>query len=132
MRRERRRNRAGSVLRPRKSIVERAGPLAPPCRSRLKRQSKKTFFSELPRAIIYPFRGTGLLVLIVTTFVFAGLDILSGRFYAIFLKAAAIGYLFSYVQNIIHSTATGDDSSSFEFCSIRGFIIPFLPFYSLT
>ena len=70
---------------------------------------EKTFFSELPRAVIYPFRGTGVLVLIVTTIVFAALEFLSAGWAGILIKMAALGYVFSYVQNIIHSTASGDD-----------------------
>lgn len=70
---------------------------------------EKTFFGELPRAVIYPFRGTGVLVLIVTTIVFAALEFLSRGWAGILIKMAALGYIFSYVQNIIHSTASGDD-----------------------
>ncbi len=100
-------NRAGAAAA--QKYCRTCGAACAPLHVAFEAPKQKTFFGELPRSIIYPFRGTGLLVLIVTTIVFAGLDILSGRFYAILLKAAAIGYLFSYVQNIIHSTATGDD-----------------------
>jgi hypothetical protein len=70
---------------------------------------QRTFFSELPRAVVYPFRGTGLLMLIGATIVFSALDFMSGGLAGIAIKAAALGYVFAYVQNIIHSTASGDD-----------------------
>ena len=63
------------------------------------------FFSSLPGAFIYPFRGTGLLVLIFGSLVFAGLSIISAGILAILPKIVALGYLFSYMQNILHATA---------------------------
>jgi hypothetical protein len=75
---------------------------------------ERTFFKELPRAITYPFRGTGVLVLIVSAIVFAALGYLGGGIgfrvlFALFIKALALGYFFAFVQNIIHTTASGDD-----------------------
>src|SRR5204862_834006 len=62
---------------------------------------------QLPGAIVYPFRGTGILVLIAATLLFAGLQAMSGL-WNILLMAAATGYLFAYMQGIIHSTAAED------------------------
>jgi hypothetical protein len=62
------------------------------------------FFARLPGAIIYPFRGTGILVLIVGTLVFGGLNAMGGLF-SILMKIVALGYLFSYMQNIIFAAA---------------------------
>ncbi len=61
------------------------------------------FFAQLPGAFIYPFKGTGLLVLIVATLLFAALSRVG--WFAILLKIASFGYFFSYMQNIIHATA---------------------------
>jgi hypothetical protein len=69
---------------------------------------EKTFFRELPRAIAYPFRGKGVLILIVATIIFAALAFLSGGF-GIITTALALGYFFSYAQNIINSTAIDED-----------------------
>ncbi len=63
------------------------------------------FFARLPGAIIYPFRGTGILVLIVGTLVFAGLNFMSAGLFSILMKIVALGYLFSYMQNIIFAAA---------------------------
>lgn len=71
---------------------------------------ERSFFKELPRAIIYPFRGTGILILIAATILFAALEFLSVGIIGWLMKAAALGYLFAYVQNIIHATAAGDNT----------------------
>jgi hypothetical protein len=65
---------------------------------------EKGFFARLPGAFIYPFKGSGLLILIAATIVFALLAQVSGIF-AILMKLAAIGYLYTFMQNIIHATA---------------------------
>lgn len=78
----------------------------------------KSFYGELPGAFLFPFRGSGLLVLIVATIVFALLDWLSyGTRYGfipraygwrLYIQVFAVGYLFMYMQSIIHVTAVGD------------------------
>jgi hypothetical protein len=74
---------------------------------RIELPEEKSFFRELPRSLIYPFRGTGIMILIVATLIFAALDFM-GSGIGLLMKAVALGYLFSYVQNIIHSTASED------------------------
>jgi len=66
---------------------------------------EKGFLAALPGAFIYPFRGSGVLVLIFGSLVFAGLAIISAGLFAILPKIIALGYLFCYMQNIIHATA---------------------------
>jgi hypothetical protein len=61
------------------------------------------FFAQLPGAVIYPLKGSGLLVLIVATILFAALSRVG--WFAILLKAAGLGYIFAYMQNIIYATA---------------------------
>jgi len=74
---------------------------------RIEVPEEKSFFRELPRSLSYPFRGTGIMILIVATLIFAALDFM-GSGIGLLMKAVALGYLFSYVQNIIHSTASED------------------------
>ncbi|HWQ91279.1 MAG TPA: hypothetical protein VN673_06390, partial [Clostridia bacterium] len=62
------------------------------------------FFSKLAGAFLYPLRGSGIAVLFVATIVFSALNFISGGF-AIFATIIALGYLFSFMQTIIHSTA---------------------------
>jgi len=69
----------------------------------------KGFFARFPSAFTYPFRGTGLLVLIVSTFVLAAMDYLGGSWFFLLWKIAAYGYLFSFMQNIIHATANEEE-----------------------
>jgi hypothetical protein len=65
---------------------------------------KKGFLESLPSAFIYPFRGTGILILIFSAVLFSVAGNMAGIF-SIFFKIGTIGYLFSYMQNIIHATA---------------------------
>jgi len=67
--------------------------------------TEQGFLTSLPGAFIYPFRGTGLLVLIFGSLIFAGLGIISAGLFAVLPKIIALGYLFCYMQNIIHATA---------------------------
>jgi hypothetical protein len=69
----------------------------------------KGFFARLPSAFIYPFRGSGLLVLLVSTVVLALMEIISGSWFAIIAKIVVFGYLFCFMQNLIHSTANEEE-----------------------
>ena len=69
----------------------------------------KGFFTRFPSAFIYPFRGSGLLVLIVSTLVLAAMEYMGGSWFFILWKIAAYGYLFSFMQNIIHATANEEE-----------------------
>lgn len=69
----------------------------------------KGFFSRLPGALIYPFRGSGLLILIASTLVFAFLGFISAGLISILAKIVALGYLFSFMQNIIHATTNQEE-----------------------
>jgi len=80
-----------------------------PLQVRLEAPRQKSFFRELPRTVVYPFRGSGILILIVATIVFALLGFISRGIISFLAKAVALGYFFSYVQNIIHSTAAEDE-----------------------
>jgi hypothetical protein len=68
-------------------------------------KSEKGFFARLPETAIYPFKGTGLLVLIAATLIFAALDAVGGGWLFFLIKFMAIGYLYTFMQNIIHATA---------------------------
>ncbi len=72
------------------------------------RSVNEGFFRRLPGIFVYPFRGSGLLVLIISTIVFAALDFIGSGFY-ILLKILVVGYLFAYMQNIIHATANQEE-----------------------
>ena len=69
----------------------------------------KGFFARFPTAFIYPFRGSGLLVLLASTFVLALMEFLGSIWWFFPLKIIAYGYLFAFMQNIIHSTANEEE-----------------------
>jgi hypothetical protein len=80
---------------------------------------KKSFFALVPGAFLYPFRGAGILVLIVGTILFAALNWLAPQTrwgfvprafgWGIIFQVFALGYLFAYMQSIIHAAAIGDE-----------------------
>jgi hypothetical protein len=72
-------------------------------------EAPKGYFARLPGAFVYPFRGSGLLMLIATTFVLALLDFLGSWWLFFILKIVAYGYLFCFMQNLIHATANEEE-----------------------
>jgi len=66
------------------------------------------FFVRLPGVFAYPFKGAGPFVLVVSMIVLAALDFV-GVMFGFILKALFYGYLFAFMQNIIHSTASEDE-----------------------
>ncbi len=69
---------------------------------------ERSFFARLGGAFLFPFRGAGVFILIFATMIFEGSSLLAGLF-AIFLKMAITGYLFVFMQDVIHGTAVGED-----------------------
>ncbi len=90
-------------------VCQSCGGMAAPLEVQIEVPEEKSFFRELPRAFVYPFRGMGILILIVATILFAALGFLGRGIMGLLIQIVAIGYLYSYVQNIIHSTAAGED-----------------------
>ena len=82
------------------------------------------FMPSLPGAFLYPFRGTGILILIFSTILFSALSFMSAGIFSLLMKMAAIGYLFSYMQNIIHATAN-EESQMPEMPGMDGLFIGF-------
>jgi len=85
----------------------------------------KGFYAQLPGAFVYPFRGSGVLVLIVGTILLAAIKMGGGMggfglrtgmgsgfrggmsfgWWGLMARVIVLGYLFTYMQSIIHSTA---------------------------
>jgi hypothetical protein len=74
----------------------------------------KSFYSKLPRAFSYPFKGAGIVILICATIAFAALNFISVGFFALIIKFVFYGFLFLFMQNIILST-TSDEKQSLDF-----------------
>lgn len=87
---------------------------------------EQSFFARLPGAFAFPFRGSGILVLIVGTVLFSVLNFAGGMgglrlvammgmrggipvsWWGLMIQVTVLGYLFAYMQSIIHATAIGD------------------------
>jgi hypothetical protein len=87
----------------------RCGSECVPLQVEVQKPGGQSFYRKLPGIFAYPLRGAGVFVLIVCTIVISALDFVSAGLFAIFIKAIFFGYLFSFMQNIIHATAAGDD-----------------------
>ncbi|WP_040549895.1 FHA domain-containing protein [Pedosphaera parvula] len=81
---------------------------------------KSNFFAQLGGAFGYPFRRGGMYVLVGGTLFFTLIQSLAtfafemhfllgvGFIFALWLEAISLGYLYGYMQNVIHVTADGD------------------------
>lgn len=78
----------------------------------------KSFFASVPGAFVYPVRGAGIFSLLLMMVIFAGIMVANymmrtGSARAIGLGIIAYillgGYLFTFLQNIIHATASGEN-----------------------
>lgn len=71
--------------------------------------SNQGFMSSLPGAFIYPFRGSGVFILIFATVLFSAMSFFKVGLFSIIFRIGLLGYLFSYMQNIIHATAAEEE-----------------------
>jgi FHA domain len=97
---------------PAKKSCRQCGTEVTPVKVQIDRPDKVSFFSRLPGAFAYPALGSGVFVLVVCTIVTIALHFISKgyfRGYSVFAFVAFYGYLFSFMQNIIHATASGDE-----------------------
>src|SRR4051812_23175947 len=90
-------------------FCRRCGSECVPVQVQTQRRGSQSFYRRLPGVFAYPLRGAGIFVLIVCTIVISALDFVSAGWISIFVKMIFFGYLFSFMQNIIHSTASGDE-----------------------
>jgi hypothetical protein len=73
--------------------------------------SRRSFYATIPGAFIYPFRGAGSLILICATIVYAVLDMISAGLISILAKILFFGFVFLFMQNILHSTASDENDT---------------------
>jgi hypothetical protein len=91
-----------------------------PVRIQIQATPQKGLYSRVPGAFLYPLRGAGILMLLVGTVMFGalkfaaamgGLNGMMGSggigltWWGLMLQVIIMGYMFCYMQNIIHSTA---------------------------
>jgi hypothetical protein len=94
---------------PAKKTCRQCGTEVTPVKVQIERTDKVNFFSRLPGTFIYPALGSGIFVLIVCSIVTFALGFIGGGWISFTATVAFYGYLFSFMQNIIHSTASGDN-----------------------
>lgn len=66
---------------------------------------ERGFFGAIPGAFVYPFRGMGVLILILAAGGFSAVNFI-GWF---LVKIALYGFVFLFMQNIIHTTTSNED-----------------------
>jgi len=80
---------------------------------------ERGFYSRLPGAFIYPFKGFGSVILVFATIAFLALEFVSAGILSIFMKMAVYGFVFLFMQNIIHTTVS-DESEPLGFPDADG------------
>jgi hypothetical protein len=92
-----------------KRYCRQCGSECVPVRVTLQRAVAQGFFARFPGAFIYPFRGSGVLMLLISAVVISFAEGLTGAWMSIPIMIAAYGYIFSFLQNIIHATANEEE-----------------------
>ena len=81
-----------------------------------------SFYKSLPGAFAYPFKKSGIILLVIGALIFVVLDFLSsasspsfnGRIrvtrFSILISVISIGYLYAFMQKVIVCSAQGDDA----------------------
>ncbi len=111
-----------------------------PVQVRLQRAVQAGFVARLPGAFAYPIRGAGALVIIVGIVVLAllqfgqmmmGFGSIRFLIFGLILQVCAGGYLFTYLQSIVHST-TAEDREMPDLPGMSNFLEDILlPFFRL-
>lgn len=83
-------------------------PLGSPRKQRA-RTAARGFFGQAPEAFAYPFRGSGLFILLGVTLFLSLLQMIQIGLIGLLLGLVALGYMFSFMQGIINTTAVGDN-----------------------
>ena len=98
------------TVRAQKKFCRHCGAECLPVQVKLQRAAgPQGFFTRFPTAFIYPFRGSGVLMLLVSAVVLSFAEGLTGAWMSIPIMIAAYGYIFSFLQNIIHATANEEE-----------------------
>lgn len=81
--------------------------------------AERGFYSRLPGAFIYPFKGFGSVILVFATIAFLALEFVSAGIFSFFMKMAVYGFVFLFMQNIIHTTVS-DENEALSFPDADG------------
>jgi hypothetical protein len=105
----------------RRKLCRQCGTECVPVQVQLQREAEAGFWARLPGAFAYPVRGAGALIVLVGIIVFATLTLGQAAMqygfirssirmiiFGIILVICGGGYLFTFLQAILHSTSAGD------------------------
>lgn len=81
--------------------------------------AERGFYARLPGAFIYPFKGFGSVILVLATIAFLALEFVSAGILTLLLTMAVYGFVFLFMQNIIHTTVS-DENEPLGFPSADG------------
>jgi hypothetical protein len=84
-----------------------------------RRAATKSFYASLAGAFTYPFKGAGIIILICATIAFAAIGFLSRGVIGILIAISLYGFIFLFMQNIIHTT-TSDETEDMNFPEVGG------------
>jgi hypothetical protein len=75
---------------------------------------ERGFYARLPGAFLYPFKGFGVMILLLATLVFGGVDFLVNWGWLMgpfgwLVRVVMYGVLFLFLQNIIYNTTADED-----------------------
>ena len=79
----------------------------------------KSFYASLAGAFTYPFKGAGIITMICATIAFAAIGFVSRGLFGILIAISLYGFIFLFMQNIIHTT-TSDESEDMGFPDVGG------------
>ena len=80
----------------------------------------KSFYASLAGAFTYPFKGAGIIIVICATIAFAAIGFVAGGgIFGILTTIALYGFIFLFLQNIIHTT-TSDENEDMSFPEVGG------------
>jgi hypothetical protein len=71
---------------------------------------KENYFANIPKAFVYPFKGSGALFLVIGAIFWVLVDFLG--MFAWYLRVMYVSYTFAYVQRVIHTAAQGSDEGA--------------------
>jgi hypothetical protein len=76
------------------------------------RPPAKSFYAGLPGAFVYPFKGAGIIIVICAAVAFTAMKFMAWRsLFGILTTIALYGFVFLFMQNIIHTTTSDEEES---------------------
>ncbi|HEY3857064.1 MAG TPA: hypothetical protein VGO67_21990 [Verrucomicrobiae bacterium] len=68
----------------------------------------KSYYAKLPEAFAYPFKGSGVMILIIATICYSAVHFVSAGLFGLIMRTFLYGFVFLFMQNIILTTTTNE------------------------